>query len=179
MATQYDGNPTATQDPASAPGNAVAVKTNLPVDALNVSSIYQPFKVLADWIAWLRDNRARTTYSTTTADAVMTGSPGDGSIQTARGLTFTQGATIVKQVTITLTINLTAGANDVVITLANTLAFATSADIVISSLVDWSGGTATAPLIHAKATNVNEITVYAQGFGEATVCQVSLLVQGT
>jgi hypothetical protein len=60
MPTQYDGNPTNVQSPAAAPGDVVAVKMNLAVDGdlMNVSSTYQPFKVLADWIAFLRDHKA-------------------------------------------------------------------------------------------------------------------------
>lgn len=55
MATTYTGNPTATQSPAAAPGVGVAPILSLPVDAdpANVASIYQAFKVLADYVAYL------------------------------------------------------------------------------------------------------------------------------
>jgi hypothetical protein len=60
MPTEYDGNPTSAQSPALSPGDAVAVKMNLPVDGdlKNVSSIYQALKVAADWIAFLRNFKA-------------------------------------------------------------------------------------------------------------------------
>ena len=69
MPSNYDGNPTSTQAPASAPGDAVAVKMALPVDGdlRNVSSIYQSLKVAADWIAFLRDFKSTFTYTTHSA----------------------------------------------------------------------------------------------------------------
>lgn len=54
MSSNYTGVPTATQSPSPAPGLYVAPILNLPTDgdALNVSSVLQPFKAVADWAAW-------------------------------------------------------------------------------------------------------------------------------
>jgi len=54
MASNYTGVPTATQSPSPAPGTYVAPILNLPSDGdtLNVSSVLQSFKALADWSAW-------------------------------------------------------------------------------------------------------------------------------
>jgi hypothetical protein len=55
MATDYTGNPTATQAPASAPGPGVAPIVRIPADgdASNAASITQEIKALADYVAWL------------------------------------------------------------------------------------------------------------------------------
>jgi hypothetical protein len=57
MPSNYVGVPTAVETPAAAPGYGVAVTVALPIDAepANASSVAQPFKVLADWVAWARD----------------------------------------------------------------------------------------------------------------------------
>ncbi len=54
MATSYTGDPTATRAPASAPSNGVAPIVVIPSDgdALNVASITQEIKVLADYVAY-------------------------------------------------------------------------------------------------------------------------------
>jgi hypothetical protein len=54
MATEYEGDPTATEAPSDPPGDGVVPTLNLPEDGddLNVSSVYQPFKVLADFAAF-------------------------------------------------------------------------------------------------------------------------------
>jgi hypothetical protein len=56
----YDGDPTATQTPGSTPAPGAAPKLNLPADGdpLNVATIYQAFKILADYVAWLFDPKA-------------------------------------------------------------------------------------------------------------------------
>jgi hypothetical protein len=55
MASNYTGNPTASQTPSPNPGFGAAPILHLPVDGepLNVASIYQGLKALADWTAWL------------------------------------------------------------------------------------------------------------------------------
>jgi hypothetical protein len=60
MSTNYTGNPTATQSPASPPGPGVAPETVLPADGdpLNAASVAQAFKVLADYEAWLTAPKA-------------------------------------------------------------------------------------------------------------------------
>ena len=57
MPSNYVGNPTATEVPAAAPGYGVDVTLALPVggEPATVSSVLQPLKVLADWVAWARD----------------------------------------------------------------------------------------------------------------------------
>jgi hypothetical protein len=56
MASQYTGNPTATQAPSPAPSFNADPIGNLPADGdtLNASSVAQAFKVPLDWIAFLR-----------------------------------------------------------------------------------------------------------------------------
>lgn len=60
MPSNYTGNPAATEAPAAAPTARVVPIMSLPVDgdSENVASIYQPFKVAADYIAWLMQNSA-------------------------------------------------------------------------------------------------------------------------
>jgi hypothetical protein len=58
MPTNYTGNPTAVEAPAVAPGPNIAPVLALPVDTdvANSASIYQPFKTLADYQAYLYQN---------------------------------------------------------------------------------------------------------------------------
>jgi len=60
MATTYTPDPTATQAPASAPDPDDFPLESLPVDgdALNSASVLQAFKVIGDYIAWLKSPRA-------------------------------------------------------------------------------------------------------------------------
>jgi hypothetical protein len=60
MPSNYTGNPSSTQAPASAPGDAVDVVMALPVDGdlINGSAFAQAYKVAADWIAFLRNFKA-------------------------------------------------------------------------------------------------------------------------
>jgi hypothetical protein len=55
MATNYTGNPAASQAPSPNPGFGVAPILSLPddLDPLNASSIIQALKAVADWSAWL------------------------------------------------------------------------------------------------------------------------------
>lgn len=55
MPTNYTGSATATQSPGAQPAPGVVPVVALPVDAdaLNSASIYQPFKELADYVAYL------------------------------------------------------------------------------------------------------------------------------
>ena len=60
MATPYTGNPAATQAPASAPADGTYPIVNVPDDGdnLNVSSVLQSFKVLADYSAFAQQRFA-------------------------------------------------------------------------------------------------------------------------
>ena len=68
MATDYTGSPSATQSPSPAPGAGVAPILRLPqdgVDARTAASLYQGFKTLADFVAWLTANGISTLKSNT------------------------------------------------------------------------------------------------------------------
>lgn len=58
MSLDYTGDPTATQAPSPAPAQDAEPVGRLPVDgeAANVASIYQQFKALLDFSAWLTNN---------------------------------------------------------------------------------------------------------------------------
>lgn len=62
MPSAYDGNPVGVQAPDVAPEPEKPPKLNLPVDGdpLNVSSIYQALKTLADHVAWSLVRRAKS-----------------------------------------------------------------------------------------------------------------------
>ncbi len=73
MPTNYTGNPTATQAPASAPGPGTAPVVVIPNDGetANAASITQDFKVNADYLAWLTQVVANTrTVAGVVADGV-------------------------------------------------------------------------------------------------------------
>lgn len=55
MPTDYDGDPTATQTPASAPGPSLGPTVRLPADGdpVNADSLAQALKVLADYATWM------------------------------------------------------------------------------------------------------------------------------
>ena len=74
MATQYTGNPTATQAPGAVPSEGVAPILNLPADSddLAVSSVYQSFKECADYIAFLMQGAGQDHLFGTGADGDAT-----------------------------------------------------------------------------------------------------------
>lgn len=67
MPTNYTGDPVATQAPSPTPGDAVEPVLQLPNDgeAANVASIYQEFKCLADFVAYLTNHAAWRDLATT------------------------------------------------------------------------------------------------------------------
>lgn len=178
MPSQYTGNPTATQSPASAPGDAVDVILNLPVDGdtPNASSVYQMVKVLADWTAWFRDNR-KTVFDTTASGITASGT-GAGSISYHNSQTLTSGATTRKTVRFTVSITLTAGAAVIGIALASPHAFATGAETVQATIALWSGGAPAGPALYARATAANQLEIGIGGMGTCTGCTIAVTVEG-
>lgn len=86
MSSDYTGNPAATQAPSPAPGDDAEPILRLPTDGdtLNVASIWQNLKALADFAAWLTNNAiwrgiSKTVTATHTWNAaqVMNGTTGD------------------------------------------------------------------------------------------------------
>jgi hypothetical protein len=87
VASNYTGNPTATQAPASAPsaGTAPILSLIQDADGNTAANLYQAWKVCADYIAFLM---TRGTYSLFGTGADGNVSPGAGTTTLARGFAY-------------------------------------------------------------------------------------------